>query len=49
MLKSLLGTQTYEAYFHYIVGIGIIVLGFFVASIVVSIFGKLLDHSAATP
>ncbi|MCP5322709.1 MAG: mechanosensitive ion channel family protein [Candidatus Paracaedibacteraceae bacterium] len=49
MLQHLLTKEFFHTYFHYFVGAGIIILGFIVASIVVSILAGLLSHKAATP
>jgi MscS family membrane protein len=49
MLDYLLSKGFYNTYFHYIMGAGVIILGFVVGSVVVSILARLLDGSAATP
>ncbi len=48
MLENLLGKEFYNAYFHYIVGFGILILGVIVANIIVGILRNLLVHEEAT-
>ncbi|QOL19834.1 mechanosensitive ion channel family protein [Candidatus Bodocaedibacter vickermanii] len=49
MLENLLGKEFYNAYFHYIVGVCILILGVVVANIIVVILRDLLTHEGATP
>lgn len=49
MLENLFGKEFYNAYFHYMVGIGILILGVVIANIIVSLFRGLLLHEEATP
>lgn len=44
MLESLFGKQLYNSYFHYIVGVGILILGVVVGNIVVSVLKRVLKH-----
>jgi MscS family membrane protein len=48
MLANLLGKEFYNAYFHYIVGFGILILGVIVANIIVRVLSSLLVHAEAT-
>lgn len=48
MLENLLGKEFYNAYFHYIVGVGILILGVIVANVIVALFRDLLVHEEAT-
>ncbi|MDP3640837.1 MAG: hypothetical protein Q8R43_00145 [Alphaproteobacteria bacterium] len=47
MIENLLGKAFYNAYFHYIVGVGILILGIIVANIIVVILRDLLTHGGA--
>lgn len=49
MLENLIGKEAYNAYFHYIVGVGIIISGMIVANIVVIVLRDLLTHKDANP
>ncbi len=49
MLANIFTKDFYNQYFHYLVGISILILGFIVAKILVSVLTKLLDHSVSTP
>jgi small-conductance mechanosensitive channel len=48
MLENLFGKEFYHAYFHYIVGVGILALGIIVANIIVVLLRNLLVHEDAT-
>ena len=47
MIENLLGKAFYNAYFHYIVGVGILIFGIIVANIIVVILRDLLTHGGA--
>ena len=49
MLENLLGKEFYNAYFHYIVGVGILILGVVIANVIVVVLRDLLTHEGATP
>lgn len=49
MLENLLGKEFYNEHFHYIVGLGVIILGIIIANIVVTILSSLLTHKDANP
>jgi MscS family membrane protein len=48
MLESLFGKEFYNAYFHYIVGVSILILGVFVGHLVVSILRSILIKESTT-
>lgn len=48
MLESLFGKEFYHSYFHYIVGIGILILGVIVGQVVVSILRSILTSGNQT-
>lgn len=49
MLVNLLGKEVYNAYFHYIVGVGIIILGMIVANVIVVVLKDLLTSKDSDP
>lgn len=47
MLDNILGKEFYNAYFHYIVGVCILILGVVIANIIVAVLNDLLTHKEA--
>ncbi|MDP3935624.1 MAG: mechanosensitive ion channel family protein [Alphaproteobacteria bacterium] len=48
MLENLLGKEFYNAYFHYMIGIGVLILGVIIANVIVTLLRDLLIHEEAT-
>lgn len=49
MLEHLFGKNFMAQYSHYLAGIGVIIVGFIVSNIVVSVLSRILDHHSKQP